>query len=74
MNDILEKFARQWLKDNIKKIPISWELKFRHLYTSGDFHKPINIIIDEIHPDRLDWAMEQVQNSIKKLTKENKNG
>ena len=70
MNDILQNFARQWLKDNIKKLPTGWEMKFKRIYAYDNIMTPINVIIDEIHQDRLDWAMQQVQNSIEKLTKE----
>ena len=67
MNSILEQFARQWLKENLAKLPEAWVKNFKLMY-ANDYHAPIDEVVDEVPIDRLSWAMEQVENSLKKLS------
>lgn len=81
MNSQLEQFARQTLKDQCAQLPDDWNRTFKLMYGRGKITRgvaartvdeacaiPINDVIDEVPPDKLDWAMSQVANSIRKLT------
>lgn len=67
MNQHLQKFARQWLKDGLAKLPESNHEIFKRMYSHKDLNKPINDVVDAMPADKLDWAMQQVENSLRKL-------
>ena len=67
MNTILQRFARQWLKDGLAKLPETNQLFFKRMYSHTNLETPIIDIIDNMPEDRLDWAMSQVENSLKKI-------
>lgn len=82
MNAQLEAFARQTLKDGLAKLPPDHHRIFKLMYGRGKLKGnvpertveeaeavPIDQVVDEMPPERLDWAMQQVQNSINKLAK-----
>jgi len=74
MNKKLEKFCRDSLK---AKLPEVWQNTFKLMYgrNSGkrsveDSQKMlIDVVVDEIPTQKPSWAMEQVENSLKKLEK-----
>ena len=74
MNETLQQFARQTLKDQLALCTEAQQRKFRLMYgraggrrTVGDTEAmTINDVVEEIPAERLDWAMQQVQNTIKK--------
>lgn len=74
MNHILEAFARDYLTENLPKIPLDWQNKFKLLYarTGGEgisttLKKSLEQIITTIPSDKLDLAMTQLEGSLKKL-------
>ena len=75
MNIQLQEFARQTLKDGLKQLPHDWQNTFKLMYGRNNGKRsvedaklmPIESIVEEIPPDKLDWAMQQVKNSIEKL-------
>ncbi len=75
MNHILQKFARQYLKDNLNKLPGDWQKKFKLMYARNNGKRSvedsllidINEVVDKIPEDKLDWAMIQIENSLKKF-------
>lgn len=69
MQDLLQDSARNYLKTNLLKLPSGWQMKFKRMYSSDDLDADIDDVVDVIPEDKLDWAMEQVQNSIEKLSK-----
>ena len=82
MNTQLEQYARQTLKEQLAKLPGEWQETFKLMYGRGkvSFGIPartveeacamnINEVVDEIPNIKLDWAMQQVENSLKKLAK-----
>ena len=77
MNDALQQFARQTIKDGLDKLPNDWIDFFKLMYgrdngkRSVEDTKAMNIneVVDKMDADKLDWAMQQVANSIKKLDK-----
>ena len=68
MNKQLQKFARQELKDGLSKLPESNQIIFKKMYSDKDLNKNINDVVDLMHEDKLDWAMQQVQRSLDKLS------
>jgi len=82
MNNELQQFARQQLKDGLNKLPTDYHRIFKLMYGRGGYTPgtitrtveeaealPIYLVVDEIPADKLDWAMQQVSNTLKKLNK-----
>ena len=69
MNDQLQTFARQQLKEGISELPEGHHRIFKRMYSHKNLDKPINDVIDDMPEDKLDWAMQQVQRSIDKILK-----
>ena len=70
MNETLQNFARNYLKENLRLLPEDWQLTFKRIYSHQNLYKPINEIVDDMPEERLDTAMEQVRRSVEKLSKE----
>ena len=76
MNDSLKAYAKSELKEGLKLLPEGWQNKFKLMYgRAGGLRSveealamPIEDVVDEMPEDKLDWAMTQVQNSIKKCS------
>ena len=69
MNNELQNFARQNLKDGLAKLPEDWQRKFKQMYAGTGWNAAvdINMVVDEMEEDKLDWAMQQVERSIEKV-------
>lgn len=67
MNKQLEDFARKTIKEGLAKCPEDWQVIFKRMYAHGDLEKDINQVVDDMEADKLDWALQQVENSLKKL-------
>ena len=75
MNSVLQKFARDWLKENVSALPKDHHDVFKQMYGrrwKGDdvataLSKTIDNVVDEMPHEKLDWAMQQVLNSQSKL-------
>jgi hypothetical protein len=83
MNDTLKQFARQQIKDGLNKLPIDHHRIFKLMYGRGGYTPgtttrtaeeaevlPIHQVVDEIPAEKLDWAMQQVDNSLRKIAKD----
>ena len=76
MNETLQKFAREQLKDGLKKLPLDWQNTFKLMHGRAGGERsveqarsmPIEDVVDEMVEDRLDWALTQVENSLKKTS------
>jgi len=66
MNAQLQAYARQTIKDGLAKLPEGHQLLFKRMYSPGKLDLPIDEVVDNMPEDRLDWAMQQVENSLKK--------
>jgi len=66
MNNQLQNFARSTLKEGLAKLPDNWKTIFKRMYSPNNIDIDINDIVDIIPEDDLDWAMQQVQNSLDK--------
>ncbi len=77
MNDQLQAFARQELKDGLAQLEEGHHRMFKQMYARDDGKRTvedavamdINTVVDEMPDDKLDWAMQQVQRSLTKADK-----
>lgn len=72
MNEQLQNFARQTLKDGLAQLPPERQRNFKLMYSSGNtvedkLSKDIVDVVDSMPAEQLDWAMQQVQNSLAKI-------
>ena len=75
MNDILQKFARNYIKEGLDKLNSDNHRIFKLMYGRNGAKRsvsdtelmPIDKVIEEIPAEKLDWAMEQVRRSVEKL-------
>lgn len=70
MNAQLQKFARDTLKEGLARLPEGHQHMFKRMYSSKNLDRPIDEVVDRMHEKSLDWAMQQVQNSLNKLMKQ----
>ena len=68
MNKQLQDFARQKLKEGLAQLPEAWQYRFKQMYAHQQLNKDINEVVDAMEEERLDWAMQQVERSIAKLS------
>ncbi len=66
MNNKLSEFARQELKNGLAQLPKNWQIMFARMYSPDDLDKPIVEIVNSMPDIKLDWALQQVMNSLKK--------
>ena len=71
MNEKLQQFARSELKKGLAQLPLGWQQKFCLLYANK--HAPVDEVVDNLPESKLDWAMQQVENSLRKLSREKPN-
>ena len=64
MNKQLQKFARDTLKEGLSQLPDNQKLTFKRMYSHKNLELPINDVVDQMEPEKLDWAMQQVQRSL----------
>ena len=70
MNSTLEIFAREKIKEGLGWLPVEWQRKFKLMYVPRNISidtMDINDVVDKMPADKLDWALTQVENSIKKM-------
>lgn len=69
MNSTLQKFARTMLKTGLAECSISQQQMFKLMY-ADDLDLHINVVVDKMPEDKLDWAMQQVEATIQKNVKQ----
>lgn len=78
MNEKLQNFAREELRSGLAKLPADWQRIFRLMYARDGGKRsvedaeamPIDDVVSEVPDEKLDWAMQQVENSLKKISKQ----
>ena len=68
MNDQLQTHARNTLKEGLAQCSGGKQFLFKRMYSQGNLDMPINDVVDNMDPEKLDWAMEQVKNTLDKKT------
>ena len=66
MNKQLQEFARSELKKGLSLCTDNEKNIFSRMYSHKDPKKDINLIVDDMPEDRLDWAMVQVKRTLDK--------
>ena len=64
MNKVSKEFAINWLKENIVKLPETNQDLFRQMYAKGKMSLDIWSVIDKMDETKLDWAMQQLINTL----------
>lgn len=75
MNNTIKTFVKSQILDGLQKLPDGWQEKFKLMYgrnggkRSVEDTKAMKIeeVVDEIPGEKLDWALSQIENSLKKL-------
>lgn len=66
MNEQLQEFARSTLKTGLTNLPEINQLIFKKMYSHNNLEISINDLVDQMPVDRLDWAIQQVSNTLTK--------
>ncbi len=66
MNTQIQEFARNSIKDGLSQCTEKQQLFFKRMYSHEDLTVPIKDIVNKIPEDKLDWAMRQIENTLKK--------
>jgi len=75
MNKQLQDFARKTLKEGLAQCTKDQQKMFKQIHTGSpgmNYGIDINMVVDEIGMDKLDWAMQQVQETLDGNEKEKK--
>lgn len=67
MNDQLQQFARQTLKDGLAQLSDGQVDVFRRMYSHKHPKRTISEIVNSMPAEKLDWAMEQVRRTLDKV-------
>lgn len=66
MNDQLQTYAKDTLKEGLAQCTEGEQLLFKRMYAHANLELSIDEVVDQVEDDRLDWAMEQVQRTLDK--------
>ena len=66
MNEQLKNFAREQLKIGLAKLPEPNQRLFKRMYSHNNLELSIDEVVDKMPEDKLDWAMQQVENTVNK--------
>lgn len=66
MNQMLQDFARNYLKDGLAKLSEENRRIFRLMYANATPDAPIELVVSRMPVEKLDWAMEQVRRTLEK--------
>ena len=66
MNLELEKFARAEIEEGLNKLEEKHRLLFKRMYSHDNLELSIHDVVAKIPSERLDWALTQVHNTLKK--------
>lgn len=69
MNNELQTFARQNLKEGLSKCTEAERLTFKRMYSHNILGLDIVKVVDSMPEDKLDWAMRQVKSTLDKKGK-----
>ena len=66
MNEAIQEFARIQLKEMLAKCTEAQQLMFKRMYSHTDLDLDIESVVDNMPEEKLDWAMRQCQQTLKK--------
>ena len=66
MNNMIREFAKDNLRNGLARCTEGQQLIFKKMYSPKDLSLPINELVNKMSDDKLDWAMQQVERTLKK--------
>ncbi len=66
MNYELETYAREFLRQNLEKCTPEQFMIFKRMYSVKKLDANINQVVEKLPKTQLDWAMEQVKQTLLK--------
>lgn len=69
MNGSLQEFARNEIKSGLAKLSESNQVFFKRMYSHNNPDADINDVVDGMPEEKLDWAMQQIQRTLEKQSK-----
>jgi len=72
MNKQLQDFARNAILKGVKQLPKDWQQLFKRLYSHDNLTISIDALVANMPEEKLDWAMQQIEQSLEKIKKEQK--
>lgn len=66
---IIDTFIRQQLKDLLARLSDDNITLFKRMYAHNDMELHIDSVVDKMPADKLDWAIEQCENTLRKNDK-----
>ena len=66
MNTKLIAFARADIKKGLKQCSAEEVNLFKRMYDGGKLEASVDEVVDKLDPEKLSWAMEQVDNTLAK--------
>lgn len=67
MNKELQLFARAKIIDGLSQLPEAHQMIFKRMYSNNNLEADIETVVAKMPDDKLDWAMTQIQNTLKKV-------
>jgi len=66
----IEDFRRNELKSLLAKCSEGQQLMFKRMYSHKNLELPINEVVDNMPDDKINWAIQQCETTVKKNEKE----
>lgn len=66
MNSTIEKFTRAEIKQGLNKCTEPQQLLFKRMYSHKNTALPIDIVVDNMPIEKLDWALTQIEKTFQK--------
>jgi len=67
MTHEFKSYARRNIMTGLSRLPADHRDLFKRIYSGNDPNADITEVIDSISPDKVNWALRQVKNSIDKI-------
>jgi hypothetical protein len=65
MNSLIAKYARDKIKEGLLILSERHRMRFKRMYSARNLKRPIDDIIKNLPDEKLNWALTQVQNTLK---------
>lgn len=69
MNSLMVNYARNKIEEGLLDLSEKHRIMFKRMYSAKNLKLPINDVIKNIPEEKLDWALTQVQNTLKLVKK-----
>jgi hypothetical protein len=66
MNIQLQNFARETIKSRLMQLGKAQQILFKRMYANGNLNMEINDVVDKMPEEKLDWAMQQIERTLRK--------